>query len=330
MKNASATNDKSRKRAKKPLGKPRRPLSAYNLFFRNERKKILLEQGVTEEGGSNGGREGRPRVGFANLANIVSKRWKSIDPAYKEELEREAKLEKIKYKKNVTAWELNMPEGREADTDHEGEDSPPEVVDLNGMGQGHQQSDESMWGANFVEWDASFPYGIEPPTPIGSNTNTNGALVHLFPTSFFRSPNMTNMHFNPITTSPQTSQGRIDAAPFFNIHPPFRVQKNMPGFCMPVAPQGSLLNNDEMQYPLAGRRNSMPSATTNSSMPGGVMMKNDRTQSLFSSVREREHEITHTGVHEPPIEEIQRFFNIDPESNKVEAPKHGRCNSCMY
>jgi hypothetical protein len=33
-----------------------------------------------------------------------------------------------------------------------------------------------------------------------------------------------------------------------------------------------------------------------------------------------------------PIQEIQRLFNIDPETNKVETPKpkNSRRNSCMY
>jgi hypothetical protein len=51
-----------------------------NIFFAIERKKIIQEQEHAD---------GTPvKVEFANMANIVSERWKNIDPEYKEELER--------------------------------------------------------------------------------------------------------------------------------------------------------------------------------------------------------------------------------------------------
>jgi hypothetical protein len=78
------------------------------LFFRNEQKKIILEQEhqADADGGSNKSLCNIVSVGFANLANIVSKRWWNISPADKEELEKQSKLEKERYMKERPAWEL--------------------------------------------------------------------------------------------------------------------------------------------------------------------------------------------------------------------------------
>jgi uncharacterized membrane protein len=78
------------------------------LFFRNEQKKIILEQEhqADADGGSNKSSRNVVSVGFSNLANIVSNRWWNISPADKEELEKQSKLEKERYMKEVAAWEL--------------------------------------------------------------------------------------------------------------------------------------------------------------------------------------------------------------------------------
>jgi hypothetical protein len=69
-----------------------------NIFFAIERKKIIQEQEHAD---------GTPvKVGFANMANIVSERWKNIDPEYKEELERVALVGNEKYDKDTLVWKL--------------------------------------------------------------------------------------------------------------------------------------------------------------------------------------------------------------------------------
>lgn len=49
-------------------------------------------------------------------------------------------------------------------------------------------------------------------------------------------------------------------------------------------------------------------------------MQRNRRASLFSSVRETAYDISDESNF-PPIEEIKRFFNINPETNQVETPK---------
>lgn len=81
---------------KKPEGKPKRPLSAYNIFFSHERR-IVLEQQATGSTGS---------MGFAGLARNVAARWKSIDVTTKAEFQRLAQLEQVRYKQAVAEWEI--------------------------------------------------------------------------------------------------------------------------------------------------------------------------------------------------------------------------------
>ena len=55
--------------------------------------------------------------------------------------------------------------------------------------------------------------------------------------------------------------------------------------------------------------------------------QHNRRASLFSSVGETAYDDTHESNF-PPIEEIKRFFNINPKTNKVERPKF-YCGSCL-
>ena len=102
-------------------GKPRRPLTAYNLFFKNEREAIMAEQQqqdaskpskarkLTKGDMRNPKRIGKhANVGFGNLARIVSERWKCIDVEYKLQLEKAVAADKEQYKLEMKEWELKM------------------------------------------------------------------------------------------------------------------------------------------------------------------------------------------------------------------------------
>jgi hypothetical protein len=81
--------------------KPKRPLTAYNIFFKDERKNLLQELPVREKGKP---KDSRGKIGFAALARAVAKRWKDIDSTKKTHYGRLADKEKIRYSTEMGKW----------------------------------------------------------------------------------------------------------------------------------------------------------------------------------------------------------------------------------
>jgi HMG (high mobility group) box len=83
---------------RKPKGKPKRPLSAYNIFFAEVRKQMLQERNDLPKSADHG-------IGFRNLAQAVAAKWKSLDQSLKVPYEGKARLAMENYKKEVALWE---------------------------------------------------------------------------------------------------------------------------------------------------------------------------------------------------------------------------------
>lgn len=125
------------KTKKKLKGKPKRPLSAYNLFFKHERAKILasldsdesssrpssaikeedakddaslssplLSSSSTTTPSSTSNKKKRPhgKIGFENLAKTIGKRWSELNPDELKEYKKMADHDMKRYKKEMETF----------------------------------------------------------------------------------------------------------------------------------------------------------------------------------------------------------------------------------
>lgn len=121
-----------RKKWKKPKDKPNRPLSAYNLFFQQERAAMVGEsnsndsktattavdsndsdEGSSDKNTQSGGdannkrrvhRKTHGKIGFAEMARSIGAKWKILPAVDKEVFEKQAAKEKARYAKELATW----------------------------------------------------------------------------------------------------------------------------------------------------------------------------------------------------------------------------------
>jgi len=99
------------RRKKKPKSMPKRPLSAYNLYFQAERTKIIANQQAM-----NG-----PRIGFEGLGKVIGKQWRGLTCADKKEYEKLAEEDSERYRKEMNKYH-EMKAKRFAEEDRRAEE----------------------------------------------------------------------------------------------------------------------------------------------------------------------------------------------------------------
>jgi hypothetical protein len=93
---------------------PKRPLSAYNIFFREERQEILGEEVAREfeitDQSKRKHRKTHGKVGFADMARMISLKWKDLSDDRKQPFIERAEKEKQKYLEEVEEWKKHRKE----------------------------------------------------------------------------------------------------------------------------------------------------------------------------------------------------------------------------
>jgi len=91
-----------------PTEKPKRALTAYNIFFQHQREQIKKDQAESPSIVSNYQNDNatphRGKMLFADLARTVARRWKVIDKETKERYDELAAQDKNRYQQEMKQW----------------------------------------------------------------------------------------------------------------------------------------------------------------------------------------------------------------------------------
>lgn len=83
------------RRKKKPKGMPKRPLSAYNLYFQFARTSVQARS--AEE-------EGPKKLGFEGLGKIIGKQWRQLSDEDRKKYEILAEKDSVRYRKEMAKY----------------------------------------------------------------------------------------------------------------------------------------------------------------------------------------------------------------------------------
>jgi HMG (high mobility group) box len=115
------------KKWKKPTDKPKRPLSAYNIFFQLERDRIVggeperlftttdvakVRVVPVDKMPKRKDRISHGKIAFADLARQIGQKWKQLSSDNKTIFEDRAKIEKARYENEVNQWSLAKKIGK--------------------------------------------------------------------------------------------------------------------------------------------------------------------------------------------------------------------------
>jgi HMG-box domain len=104
---------------KKPADKPKRPLSAYNIFFQLERDRIVNEEDdktftrddvakvrvvAVADMPKRKDRKIHGKIAFVDLARVIGNKWKNLPAEEKEVFNERARQEKVRYDCDVATW----------------------------------------------------------------------------------------------------------------------------------------------------------------------------------------------------------------------------------
>jgi HMG-box domain len=108
---AALMETKIRKGRKKPKDHPRRPLSAYNIFFKEERQRILNEIPDASPEEKQIGTKTRKRkknahgkIGFENLAKAIGQKWQALNQEEIQYYKAQAEVDQKRYRDEMDVY----------------------------------------------------------------------------------------------------------------------------------------------------------------------------------------------------------------------------------
>ena len=157
---SSKISNSQLRRKKKPNGMPKRPLSAYNLYFQSERARLLL---AVERGELT-------KLGFEGLGKIIGKNWKALSAEERKKYDELASIDGVRYRKEMNEYKKKKEESRvcqppEVDGDHHY--SPPSAVSF--AHHDHEDVPEELHPPRLLRRVSSYP----PRQEIGPYGNMN-------------------------------------------------------------------------------------------------------------------------------------------------------------
>lgn len=99
-----SSQEVAKKPKRKERGSPKRPLSAYNLFFRDERSKILKALKKQKEECPESKQEDDKKIGFENLTKIIAQRWHDLSPDRSEYYKALATKDRVRYRTEMDVF----------------------------------------------------------------------------------------------------------------------------------------------------------------------------------------------------------------------------------
>jgi len=130
-------------RSKKPKDMPRRPLSAYNLFFKEERARMLVEankrmlqEDFARSGGDFQPPARVPKIGFERMAKTIAKRWKELPKHDMERYKAQAANEMKWYRLAMEKYKMDKARRNVMITEQEimNDQPAPRPLDSGGVG----------------------------------------------------------------------------------------------------------------------------------------------------------------------------------------------------
>jgi hypothetical protein len=198
-----------KKKWKKPKDKPKRPLSAYNIFFRQERGNLLYGDPLD--------RRKRVKIGFSALAKNIAAKWKQLEPEYRRIYEVQAEMEQLRYKAEVDEWKRNQEGGsivslitpRKLNTeDVDGQARTSVFVSSNGKGSPPEMASQQQSRNALVN---QLILAQLMTTYNGSNSMVNGNVPQMNTMNFighqYSNQLMANAEFQPQLTGLSAAAG---------------------------------------------------------------------------------------------------------------------------